>query len=146
LCCVDEPELPKLPPRIVEVTSDVGYVRFHGRATETWWKHKEASQQPPSRQGTSQCVHVETSLGPPCRDGSENPRRALSRPQGFQPRGVRPRAAAPVITARSRSNRLDEINLPCTRTQISEAASAPSPGDRPVARVGRLCYGRSHDR
>jgi uncharacterized protein YecE (DUF72 family) len=44
LCCVDEPELPKLPPRIVEVTSDVGYVRFHGRATETWWEHKEASE------------------------------------------------------------------------------------------------------
>jgi uncharacterized protein YecE (DUF72 family) len=36
--------VPKLPPRVVEATSDVGYVRFHGRATETWWEHQEASE------------------------------------------------------------------------------------------------------
>lgn len=44
LCCVDEPELPKLPPRVVAATSDVGYARFHGRSAETWWKHQEASE------------------------------------------------------------------------------------------------------
>jgi uncharacterized protein YecE (DUF72 family) len=44
LCCVDEPDLPKLPPKVVEATSDVGYVRFHGRAAAKWWEHKEASE------------------------------------------------------------------------------------------------------
>ena len=44
LCCVDEPDLPKLPPKVVEATSDVGYVRFHGRAAATWWKHNEATE------------------------------------------------------------------------------------------------------
>ncbi len=43
-CCVDEPDLPRLPPKIVEATSDVGYVRFHGRAAATWWRHAEAAQ------------------------------------------------------------------------------------------------------
>ena len=44
LCCADEPELPKLPPRVVEATSDIGYARFHGRSTEKWWTHQEASE------------------------------------------------------------------------------------------------------
>ncbi|MFQ5656597.1 MAG: DUF72 domain-containing protein [Candidatus Methylomirabilales bacterium] len=44
LCGVDEPDLPKLPPKVVEATSDIGYVRFHGRATEKWWDHKEAAE------------------------------------------------------------------------------------------------------
>lgn len=44
LCCVDEPDLPKLPPKVVEATSDIGYVRFHGRAAAKWWEHKEAAE------------------------------------------------------------------------------------------------------
>lgn len=36
-CCVDEPELKGLPSRRVEATSKVGYVRFHGRNSATWW-------------------------------------------------------------------------------------------------------------
>lgn len=44
LCCVDEPDLPKLPPKVVEATSEIGYVRFHGRAAKTWWKHQEATE------------------------------------------------------------------------------------------------------
>jgi len=44
LCCVDEPDLPKLPPKVVEATSDVGYVRFHGRAAAKWWEHREAAE------------------------------------------------------------------------------------------------------
>ena len=43
-CSVDEPALPKLPPKVVEATSDVGYVRFHGRAAEKWWEHTEAAE------------------------------------------------------------------------------------------------------
>ncbi len=43
-CCVDEPDLPKLPPKIVEATSDIGYVRFHGRAAAKWWEHTEAAE------------------------------------------------------------------------------------------------------
>lgn len=37
LCCVDEPELPNLPPPVAEVTGPVGYVRFHGRNKPAWW-------------------------------------------------------------------------------------------------------------
>lgn len=37
-CCVDEPFF----PRVVEVTSDTAYVRFHGRNYQKWWKHEHA--------------------------------------------------------------------------------------------------------
>ncbi|MFQ5847973.1 MAG: DUF72 domain-containing protein [Candidatus Methylomirabilales bacterium] len=43
-CCVDEPDLPNLPPRVVEATGAVGYVRFHGRAAAKWWDHTEAAE------------------------------------------------------------------------------------------------------
>lgn len=36
-CCVDEPRLRGLVSTRVEVTTQVGYVRFHGRNYETWW-------------------------------------------------------------------------------------------------------------
>ena len=35
--CVDEPELPSLVPPLVITTSDIGYVRFHGRNKENWY-------------------------------------------------------------------------------------------------------------
>ncbi len=41
-CCVDEPQLPNLLPPLAEVTSDVGYVRFHGRNVAKWWQHEHA--------------------------------------------------------------------------------------------------------
>jgi uncharacterized protein YecE (DUF72 family) len=37
-CCVDEPHLPNLLPAIAEVTSKIGYIRFHGRNKEKWWQ------------------------------------------------------------------------------------------------------------
>ena len=43
-CCVDEPRLRGLMPRIAVATSPVGYVRFHGRNVEKWWEHEEAWQ------------------------------------------------------------------------------------------------------
>lgn len=43
-CCVDEPPLPGLMPGVVRATSDVGYVRFHGRNAEAWYKHQNASE------------------------------------------------------------------------------------------------------
>ena len=36
-CAVDEPDLPGLVPPKVLATTDLGYVRFHGRNTKTWW-------------------------------------------------------------------------------------------------------------
>jgi len=36
-CSVDEPALPGLVPPVVHLTSDTGYVRFHGRNATTWW-------------------------------------------------------------------------------------------------------------
>jgi len=36
-CCVDEPALPGLMPPRVATTTDVAYVRFHGRNRENWW-------------------------------------------------------------------------------------------------------------
>lgn len=41
-CCVDEPPLPNLLPPIAEATSDIGYVRFHGRNSAKWWQHEHA--------------------------------------------------------------------------------------------------------
>lgn len=41
-CCVDEPQLPNLLPPIAETTSNVAYVRFHGRNKEKWWQHEHA--------------------------------------------------------------------------------------------------------
>ncbi|MBN1576592.1 MAG: DUF72 domain-containing protein [Chitinispirillaceae bacterium] len=35
---VDEPQLPGLPEPTNLVTADTGYVRFHGRNRENWWK------------------------------------------------------------------------------------------------------------
>lgn len=37
-CCVDEPFF----PRITGVTSNIAYVRFHGRNYKKWWKHEHA--------------------------------------------------------------------------------------------------------
>ena len=41
-CCVDEPRLPGLIPPVAEATSEIAYVRFHGRNAARWWEHKEA--------------------------------------------------------------------------------------------------------
>ena len=43
-CCVDEPELKGLMPKVTATTSDVGYVRFHGRNAKDWWQHEQAYQ------------------------------------------------------------------------------------------------------
>lgn len=41
-CCVDEPKLRGLMPDVVSATSDVAYLRFHGRNAEKWFVHEEA--------------------------------------------------------------------------------------------------------
>lgn len=38
-CCVDEPHLKGLMPPVAAATSNIGYVRFHGRNFQKWWKH-----------------------------------------------------------------------------------------------------------
>ena len=35
--CVDEPELPNLIPKLNIITSETGYIRFHGRNRENWY-------------------------------------------------------------------------------------------------------------
>jgi uncharacterized protein YecE (DUF72 family) len=41
-CSVDEPRIKGLMPPIAKATSDVAYVRFHGRNAEKWWQHEHA--------------------------------------------------------------------------------------------------------
>jgi uncharacterized protein YecE (DUF72 family) len=41
-CCVDEPRLKGLIPPVAKVTSNIGYVRFHGRNAKKWWHHEQA--------------------------------------------------------------------------------------------------------
>jgi uncharacterized protein YecE (DUF72 family) len=41
-CCVDEPPLPNLLPPLAELTSEIGYIRFHGRNSAKWWQHEHA--------------------------------------------------------------------------------------------------------
>lgn len=43
-CAVDEPKLGGLVPAVAEVTSEIGYVRFHGRNAAQWWEHEHAHQ------------------------------------------------------------------------------------------------------
>jgi len=37
ICSVDEPDLTGLYPSRAEATTNIGYVRFHGRNTDNWW-------------------------------------------------------------------------------------------------------------
>lgn len=41
-CCVDQPQFESLIPPIAIATSEIGYVRFHGRNYQKWWHHDEA--------------------------------------------------------------------------------------------------------
>ncbi len=41
-CCVDQPRFKNLMPPVAEVTSDIGYLRFHGRNYRKWFEHEEA--------------------------------------------------------------------------------------------------------
>jgi len=41
-CCVDQPRLRGLVPPVARATSSIGYVRFHGRNAQKWWKHEHA--------------------------------------------------------------------------------------------------------
>ncbi len=43
-CCVDEPRLRGLPPSLDVVTSDLAYVRFHGRNAQKWWTAPSAAE------------------------------------------------------------------------------------------------------
>lgn len=43
-CCVDQPQLKGLIPPIAEATSNLGYIRFHGRNKVNWWEHEKAYQ------------------------------------------------------------------------------------------------------
>ncbi len=40
-CAVDEPHFSSLMPPIAVATSPIGYVRFHGRNAQNWWKQAE---------------------------------------------------------------------------------------------------------
>ncbi len=43
-CSVDQPPLKGLIPPVAKATSDLAYVRFHGRNKEKWWQHEHAYQ------------------------------------------------------------------------------------------------------
>ncbi len=43
-CCVDEPRLRGLLPRQDIVTTNIGYVRFHGRNAKTWWRSEKGDR------------------------------------------------------------------------------------------------------
>lgn len=43
-CSVDEPHLKGLMPPVAAATSNIGYVRFHGRNAKKWFRHEEAHE------------------------------------------------------------------------------------------------------
>lgn len=43
-CAVDQPPLKGLIPPLVTATSQLGYIRFHGRNKKKWWQHEQAYQ------------------------------------------------------------------------------------------------------
>lgn len=51
-CNVDEPQFGSLLRPGSEATSEIGYVRFHGRNYETWWRQERASHERYSYQYT----------------------------------------------------------------------------------------------
>ncbi len=53
-CCVDEPRLPGLLPPLDTVTSPIGYVRFHGRNNDKWWKHDRPEERYDYRYSTEE--------------------------------------------------------------------------------------------
>lgn len=44
-CSVDEPHLRGLVPPVARLTTDLGYVRFHGRNAQNWWAGGRAGAQ-----------------------------------------------------------------------------------------------------
>ncbi len=42
--CVDEPGYRGLVPALVRATARIGYVRFHGRNHDKWWRHERAEE------------------------------------------------------------------------------------------------------
>lgn len=44
VCAVDEPVLPQLMPWVAEPTSELGYVRFHGRNAQAWFGTSSAER------------------------------------------------------------------------------------------------------
>ncbi|MBN2718387.1 MAG: DUF72 domain-containing protein [Deltaproteobacteria bacterium] len=53
-CCVDEPALPGLMPRLHVCTSAVAYVRFHGRNHAKWYTHNQAFERYDYRYASSE--------------------------------------------------------------------------------------------
>ena len=43
-CCVDEPHLYGLLPPQAVTTGDIGYIRFHGRNTASWWDNSQGDR------------------------------------------------------------------------------------------------------
>jgi len=43
-CNVDEPQIEGLLPATSISTSNIGYIRFHGRNVQHWWEHEKAYQ------------------------------------------------------------------------------------------------------
>lgn len=44
-CAVDEPQFKSLMPPVAVATSPIGYVRFHGRNYDKWWKGGEGGKE-----------------------------------------------------------------------------------------------------
>ena len=53
-CNVDEPQLPGLIPPTEHVTSNLGYVRFHGRNIAKWWNHDRPEERYDYRYSTAE--------------------------------------------------------------------------------------------
>ena len=64
-CAVDEPALPGLVPPVVHLTTDAGYVRFHGRNAANWWA--SARERPDAGGGPDAGGRADA---PPARPGS----------------------------------------------------------------------------
>lgn len=53
-CNVDQPHIPGLLLPSAEVTADVGYVRFHGRSSRTWYKGGDSGERYNYRYGVDE--------------------------------------------------------------------------------------------
>ena len=88
-CAVDEPAIESLVPPVTHVTNGIGYVRFHGRNAQAWWKEKPGR----ARSGAGTASESQVAVEP---QAEAEPQATLwPVPNAAEAAGPSPRAAQP---------------------------------------------------
>jgi uncharacterized protein YecE (DUF72 family) len=91
-CAVDEPDLRGLMPRDVALTTDQGYVRFHGRNARNWWARPEKAEADVARTKAARAPRGKSAVGAPLFETAASDPGADARPPA-SPTGAQPARA-----------------------------------------------------